>query len=112
MNLQHQYAAENTQYPTTPIIGFNGQYTGNGLADWLLGYMQSYEQGAGEIAVGRGWQPGFYGQDQFRIRPNLTITAGLRWDPILLAPLRAVAALHSYLDNRARFSQTRRSAWY
>jgi hypothetical protein len=81
MNLQHQYAAENTQYPTTPIIGFNGQYTGNGLADWLLGYMQSYEQGAGEIAVVRGWQPGFYGQDQFRIRPNLTITAGLRWDP-------------------------------
>src|SRR5271156_3242013 len=81
MNLQHQYAAENTQYPTTPIIGFNGQYTGNGLADWLLGYMQSYEQGAGEIAVVRGWQPGFYGQDQFRIRPDLSITAGLRWDP-------------------------------
>jgi hypothetical protein len=81
MNLQHQYAAENTQYPTTPIVGFSGQYTGNGLADWLLGYMNSYEQGAGEIAVVRGWQPGFYGQDQYRIRPNLTITAGLRWDP-------------------------------
>src|SRR5271155_4616440 len=28
-----------------------------------------------------GWRPGFYGQDQFRIRPDLTITAGLRWDP-------------------------------
>jgi hypothetical protein len=81
MNLQHQYAAEGTQFPTTPILSFNGQYTGNGLADWLLGYLQSYEQGAGEIAVVRGWQPGFYGQDQFRIRPNLTITAGLRWDP-------------------------------
>src|SRR5277367_4569062 len=81
MNLQHQYAAENTQYPTTPIVGFNGQYTGFGLADWLLGYMQSYTQGAGEIAVVSGWQPGFYGQDQFRVRPNLTITAGLRWDP-------------------------------
>jgi hypothetical protein len=81
MNLQHQYAAENTQYPTTPIVGFGGQYTGNGLADWLLGYMSSYTQGAGEIAVVSGWQPGFYGQDQFRIRPDLTITAGLRWDP-------------------------------
>jgi len=81
MNLQHQYAAENTQYPTTPIVGFNGQYTGNGLADWLLGYMQSYTQGAGEIAVVSGWQYGFYGQDQFRVRPDLTITAGLRWDP-------------------------------
>jgi hypothetical protein len=81
MNLQHQYAAENTQYPTTPIVGFNGQYTGNGLADWLLGYMQSYTQGAGEIAVVSGWQYGFYGQDQFRVRSDLTITAGLRWDP-------------------------------
>jgi hypothetical protein len=81
MNLQHQYAAENTQYPTTPIVGFNGQYTGNGLADWLLGYMQSYTQGAGEIAVVSGWQYGFYGQDQFRVRPDLTITTGLRWDP-------------------------------
>jgi hypothetical protein len=81
INLQHQYAAENTQYPTTPIVGFNGQYTGNGLADWLLGYMQSYTQGAGEIAVVSGWQYGFYGQDQYRVRPDLTITAGLRWDP-------------------------------
>jgi hypothetical protein len=81
MNLQHQYAAEGTQYPTTPILTFDGQYTGSGLADWLMGYLYQYEQGAGEIAVVRGWQPGFYGQDQYRIRPNLTITAGLRWDP-------------------------------
>jgi hypothetical protein len=81
MNLQHQYAAEGTQFPTTPILSFNGQYTGSGLADWLLGYLNSYEQGAGEIAVVSGWQPGFYGQDQFRLKSNLTITAGLRWDP-------------------------------
>ena len=110
MNLQHQYAAENTQYPTTPIVGFNGQYTGNGLADWLLGYMQSYTQGAGEIAVVSGWQPGFYGQDQFRIRPNLTITAGLRWDPNI-APerrrwprrsVRAWAAEHAFPELSAR----------
>lgn len=81
MNLQHQFAEELTQYPTTPIVGFNGQYTGNGLADFLMGYMQSYTQGAGEIASVAGWQPGFYGQDQYRLRPNLSITAGLRWDP-------------------------------
>jgi hypothetical protein len=81
MNLQHQYAQEATQYPTTPILGFNGSYTGNGLADFLMGYLYSYEQGAGEIASLAGWQPGFYGQDQIRVRPNLSITAGLRWDP-------------------------------
>ena len=83
MNLQHQFAEELTQYPTTPIVGFSGQYTGNGLADFLLGYMSSYTQGAGEIASVAGWQPGFYGQDQYRLRPNLSITAGLRWEPNL-----------------------------
>ena len=80
-NVQHQYAQEATQYPTTPILGFNGQYTGSGLADFLLGYLQSYTQGAGEIASVSGWQFGIYGQDQVRVRPNLSLTLGLRWDP-------------------------------
>jgi hypothetical protein len=80
-DLHKQFAQENTDYPTTPIITFNGQYTGSGLADFLLGYVSTYEQGAGEIASVKGWQVGFYGQDQYRIKPNVTITAGLRWDP-------------------------------
>ena len=55
-NLQHQYAKELTQYPTTPILTFDGSYTGNGLADFLMGYLEEYEQGAGEIANIAGWQ--------------------------------------------------------
>jgi hypothetical protein len=81
VDLRKQFAQENTDYPTTPIITFNGQYTGFGLADFLLGYVSTYEQGAGEIASVKGWQFGLYGQDQYRVKPNLTITAGLRWDP-------------------------------
>lgn len=81
VDLQHQFAEEYSQYPTQPIIQFSGNYTGNGLADFLLGDMYSFEQGAGEIASVTGWQPGFYGQDQYRLKPNLTLTAGLRWDP-------------------------------
>lgn len=81
VNLQHQYAEEYTQYPTQPIVGFNGHYTGSGLADFLLGYMSSYEQGAGEIADVAGWQVGPYFQDDWRLRPNLTVNLGLRWDP-------------------------------
>lgn len=80
-NLQHQYAEEFTQYPTQPIVQFWGNYTGNGLADFLMGYAASYTQGAGEIANVAGWQPGLFAQDQYKLRPNLTITAGLRWDP-------------------------------
>ncbi len=83
LDLQRQSAVENTQYPTTAIIGFGGGYTGNGLADWLLGYMSSFEQGAGEIADVKGWQVDPYFNDEYRIRPGLTLTAGIRWDPDL-----------------------------
>ena len=81
VDLQHQFAEEYTQYPTQPIITFNGQYTGSGLADFLLGYMAEYEQGAGEIADVAGWQVAPYIQDDFHLRSNVTINAGLRWDP-------------------------------
>jgi hypothetical protein len=83
MDLQHQFAEELTQYPTTAIVGFGGSYTGNGVADFLLGYMSSFEQGAGEIASIKGWQLGPYVNDEFRLRPNLMLTIGLRWDPNL-----------------------------
>jgi hypothetical protein len=83
IDLQRQSAVENTQYPTTAIINFDGTYTGNGLADWLLGYMKSYEQGAGEIADIKGWLVDPYVNDEFRVLPGLTLTAGFRWDPDL-----------------------------
>ena len=82
-DLHKQFAQENTIYPSVPIINFSGQYTGFGLADYLLGYVSQFTQGAGEIASVKGWQLGLYAQDQYHFRPNLTITAGLRWDPNL-----------------------------
>ncbi len=81
INSQHQASSEVCDYPNLPIIGFNGQYTNNGLSDFLLGDISSYFQGAGEVGSLRQWQIGFYAQDQFRFRPNLTFQAGLRWDP-------------------------------
>lgn len=83
MDLLRQSAVENTQYPTNAIIGFGGGYTGSGLADWLLGYMSSFTQGAGEIADVKGWLVNPYVNDEYRVRPGLTLTLGLRWDPDL-----------------------------
>lgn len=83
IDVQRQSAVENTQFPINPEVGFGGGYTGNGTADWLLGYMSSYYQGAGEIADIKGWLIDPYINDQFRLRPNLTINAGVRWDPDL-----------------------------
>jgi hypothetical protein len=83
IDLRRQFSKEDCEYPVAPIIGFSGQYTGSGLADFLLGYANSFEQGGGEIADILGWEFGAFVQEQYRVKPNLTLTAGLRWDPYL-----------------------------
>jgi len=80
-NFYHQFAEENTLYPALPIISFGNQYTGFGLSDFLLGDVTSYEQGGGETIALKGWQVGLFAQDQFRVRPDLTLTVGMRSVP-------------------------------
>jgi hypothetical protein len=80
-NLQHEKAVNIGAFPGNAAVTFNGSYTGLGLSDFLLGYLYSFSQGAGQIADTSGPRIGFFGQDAFRFRPNITITAGLRWDP-------------------------------
>jgi len=77
----HLFAQENTDYPATVNAQFNGSWTGFGIADFLTGNVDSFTQGGGEISSLKGWMMGVYAQDQYRIKPNLTVTLGLRWDP-------------------------------
>jgi hypothetical protein len=77
------------------LFNFNGQYTanptittggvplsnGSGLADFLLGLPNNLGIGAGtgnRHIRNNLW--GVYGQDNWRIKSNLTINAGLRWE--------------------------------
>lgn len=68
---------------TQGAFNFNGNYTGNDFADFLLGYANSYT----ELAVqdsghwnNQSWAA--YFQDNWRVNKRLTLNLGLRWDGV------------------------------
>ncbi len=80
-DILHRYEYELNGGSQNPNASFNGQYTKFELSDFLLGDLQSLTQGAGEAGSTHGWMPGLYVQDQWQLSPQLTLNAGLRWDP-------------------------------
>ena len=85
LNLAHQWANTQTDYPAQPGISFYGETTGFGLADFLLGNVDNVFQGAFQNSPVKGWQVGIYAQDQYKLNPKLSVSAGLRWEPDLAA---------------------------
>lgn len=59
---------------------FNGSETGIDFADFLLGAPVGYSQGQGYPSYGRSRYIGLFAQDSWRLKPNLTLNYGLRWD--------------------------------
>jgi hypothetical protein len=62
-------------------FGFNGEYTGNSVADYLLGlaYSASGQTGRAVTTI-ESWRTAFFLQDNFRILPKLTLNMGIRYD--------------------------------
>ena len=76
------------QINTNPIAQFNGNFlftgseTGSDFADFLLGLPSQYNQSQLQAFYGRNKYWGVYAEDSWRLRSNLTLNYGLRWDRI------------------------------
>ncbi len=60
---------------------FAGNLTGDNLMDYMLGFMSNYVQGNPEAENWRYNYFGLYAQDTYRLRQNLTLNVGIRWEP-------------------------------
>lgn len=63
------------------LFNFSGQFTGYDFADFLLGDPNETQRVSGlPQAYLRRLSYAFYGQDEYRVRPGLMLTAGLRYN--------------------------------
>jgi hypothetical protein len=105
VDVMRQYWYENTDWLALPIIGWNGgppngpNYTGASFSDFLLGDIGNYLQGGGESNAIHAWMIAPYVADQIKVKPNLTIDVGLRYEP-WLAPVVTGGRISMYIPGR------------
>ena len=71
---ERNLAAENGQY------GFSGSETGIDFVDFLIGAPDSLTQASQQLLDSRSKYYALYGQDSWRVTPNLVFNYGLRWE--------------------------------
>src|SRR5215831_9095652 len=72
-----------TGFDENGTFSFNGGFTGDGLADFLLGHYSAFTQSRAQKVAYRETIPGLYAQDTVRLGKRLSVSAGVRWEPTL-----------------------------
>jgi hypothetical protein len=65
---------------TRGSVRYRGRYTGNAVADYLLGYTADAQLSNVFVADQRHWATSFFAGDDWRLSPKLTLNLGLRYD--------------------------------
>ena len=82
----------------------NGQATGLGLADFLVGRVARLEHGGPAYMPMHMWYVGTYVQDTWRASQRVTVNAGVRWEPFLGQVLET-GSVYNFEIDRFRANQ-------
>jgi hypothetical protein len=78
---QHDFGFDENGAPV-----FNGSFSGSGISDFLLGYMNDFQQTNATPDDLRQWAMSVYAQDSFRVSRHFVVNYGLRWEPTFADP--------------------------
>ncbi len=90
-------------------LTFSGQITGFGLADFLTGNLSGLAEAPPNTLLVREWYTGLYAQDSWKVKPRLTLSYGVRWEPYF--PMSFAHGL-IYQFDQARFNAGIKSAQF
>jgi hypothetical protein len=70
-------------YQANGTFSFDNSLSGDNIADFLLGNLSYFTQGGGLYLNFTGIDWSAFVQDDWKVNPRLTVSAGLRWDPFI-----------------------------
>ncbi|QNI30144.1 TonB-dependent receptor [Alloacidobacterium dinghuense] len=73
----------NNEFNEPGTFAFNSNNTNYALASFLLGYLYTFNQGAGQYYNARNQFYGFYAQDSWHLTRRFTLNYGIRYEPFL-----------------------------